>query len=159
MLWRSEQNFEWCSHKNMELENPWYKKRFLRLLLLTLKLITCSLMCISQHHISCWGCLAQWYEMIMCDELEWIWDDGVVLFSRYYPGICLKWLKKTMTNNSTIISIPAEIQTWPLKLEMLLSSSKLSCLVVLGCFGTFIISNGNMYFLKCIDRIIFLKPL
>jgi hypothetical protein len=28
----------------------------------------------------------------MVDELERIWKEAAVVYSRYYPGICLEWL-------------------------------------------------------------------
>jgi hypothetical protein len=56
--------------------------------------------------------------MTMYDEPELIWNE-VVPFSRYHSGICLKGPKKTIKNYSTIVGIPAEIQTRHFELEML----------------------------------------
>jgi hypothetical protein len=41
----------------------------------------------------------------MNDELNFVWKEAVVAYSRYLPGICLKRVSKT----ARMSSVPAEI--------------------------------------------------
>jgi hypothetical protein len=50
----------------------------------------------------------------MVDGCERIWDEVVVVYSRYYDGICLEGLSKAKKNIKTkLAGVPAEIRTDP----------------------------------------------
>jgi hypothetical protein len=50
----------------------------------------------------------------MTDELERIWREAVMAYSRYYPSICLEGLRETTKTSVRIPGVPAEIQIKPL---------------------------------------------
>jgi hypothetical protein len=45
----------------------------------------------------------------MNDEMEWIWKEAVMCYSRNYPGFCLEGLRET-TDNLRIGGVLAEIR-------------------------------------------------
>jgi hypothetical protein len=44
---------------------------------------------------------------LMSDDLERIWKEAAMAYSKYYPGICLDGLRKTTENLSQVTSVPA----------------------------------------------------
>jgi hypothetical protein len=50
----------------------------------------------------------------MTDELERIYMEAFVAYSRYYPSICLEGLGETTKTSVRMSGIPAEIRNKPL---------------------------------------------
>jgi hypothetical protein len=49
--------------------------------------------------------------LLLNNEFERIWKAGLITKSRYYTGICLKCLRKTMKASVRISCVQAEIRT------------------------------------------------
>jgi hypothetical protein len=51
------------------------------------------------------------------EQSERIWEEVMVAYSRYYPGICLEGLRKTTKTSVRIAGVPSEVQTKSLSIK------------------------------------------
>jgi hypothetical protein len=63
----------------------------------------------------------------MLTELERIWKEAVVVYLRYYLGVCLEGLRKPRKSTSRIVGVPAEIRTELSRIQVYIVNSRPFC--------------------------------